>query len=147
MTIEQPTADDTNMSWVLNNLVDQQSDVMNAVLFTSDGLVLAHSAGMSRDDADRAAAALSAMKSLQQQLSEFCTTPSRHSAPGPLRYVIADLANVTMVLFAVTERTGIGVSIRGESNSAATHIAIQAATKTVRGLGPILGARERSSGA
>jgi hypothetical protein len=142
---EQPTADDTDMSWVLNNLVSQQPNVMNAVLFTSDGLILAHSDGMSRDDADRTAAILSGMKSLQQQLCEFCTTPPQPSAPGPLRYMITDLTNVTMVLFAGGHRTGIGVSIRGESNSAAAHIAIQATTKTVQRLGPILEARERKT--
>lgn len=74
MTEQQPTADTHDMAWVLNRLAGAQG-VEHAVLFTSDGLVLAHSEGLHRDVADRTAASSSSLFSLGRGVGEFAPTP------------------------------------------------------------------------
>ncbi|MEV0161886.1 roadblock/LC7 domain-containing protein [Nonomuraea fuscirosea] len=142
MIMQQPTADSTDMSWALNRLCEEPG-VLNALLFTSDGLVMAHSHGLDRDDADRTAATLAGLNSLQRDLGGFCRTQGRQHAPGPLRFMVSDLKTVTLLLFVATERTGVGVSVRGESASHEVSVAIQATLKMINGLRPVLGARER----
>ncbi|MEU4233301.1 roadblock/LC7 domain-containing protein [Nonomuraea sp. NPDC026600] len=144
MSAQQPTADTTDMTWLLNKLVHEQPGVVHALLFTTDGLVLAHSGALTRDNADRAAAALSGIKSLHSELAAFCGIPMNHGTPAPLRYVISDMKDVTMLLFAAGPRTGIGVAVRGESMSHQVSAAITATLKTITGLRPVLDARERN---
>ncbi|TDC95558.1 roadblock/LC7 domain-containing protein [Nonomuraea deserti] len=142
MTTQQPTADTANMTWTLNRLA-QEPEVINALLFTTDGLVLARSDGLSQDDAERAAAAMSGMKSLQGELSSFCGIEREHGAPVALRHVISDMKDVTVLLFAAGERTGVGVSVRGDSMSQQVGVAITATLKMIAGLRDVLSARER----
>lgn len=142
MTTQQPTADTANMTWTLNRLA-QEPEVINALLFTTDGLVLARSDGLSQDDAERAAAAMAGMKSLQGELSSFCGIEREHGAPVALRHVISDMKDVTVLLFAAGERTGVGVSVRGDSMSQQVGVAITATLKMIAGLRDVLSARER----
>ncbi|GGK49382.1 hypothetical protein Ppa06_62590 [Planomonospora parontospora subsp. parontospora] len=142
---DQHTADSTDMAWVLNRLTEEPG-VVNALLFSTDGLVLAASDGLARDDADRAAAALCGVKSLQGDFTAFCGLPDR-GAPLPMRHVVSDLKDFTVLLFAAGERTGLGVAVRGGSMSQEVALAITATLKMIAGLRPVLAARERSGGA
>ncbi|EGX61881.1 hypothetical protein SZN_00930 [Streptomyces zinciresistens K42] len=143
-TADQHTADSTDMTWALNRLCDEPG-VMNAVLFSSDGLVIAKSDDLSRDDAERTAAALSGVKSLQADLGAFCGYPDQNKSSLVMRHVVSDLKDATVLLFAAGERTGVGVSVRGDALSKEASLAITATLKMIQGLRPVLGARERSS--
>lgn len=69
-----PIADSANrLAWLLDDL--DLAGVRFAVLLSDDGLRLAHSAGISRDDAERFAAAASGLRSLGKALGEFCGAP------------------------------------------------------------------------
>ncbi|MFB7873961.1 MULTISPECIES: roadblock/LC7 domain-containing protein [unclassified Nocardia] len=66
-----PVADSTNrLAWLLGDL--EIPGVRFAVLLSEDGLRIAHSRGVAKDDAERFAAAASGLRSLGKALGEFC---------------------------------------------------------------------------
>ncbi|MBQ0986879.1 roadblock/LC7 domain-containing protein [Streptomyces sp. F63] len=137
------TADTVDMTWALNELARERG-VVNVLLFTSDGLLLAASDGLSRDDAERACAAFSGMKALNQDLSGFCGL-DEGDGEGRLtwRHIVSDMKDHTVLVFAAGRRTGVAVSVRGDSMSQEVAVAITATMKMIRGLRPVLEARER----
>ncbi|MFD4405383.1 roadblock/LC7 domain-containing protein [Nocardia sp. NPDC058499] len=56
--------DRTDLSWLLEELVRGLPDADSAVLLSTDGLLMGHSSGLDRDDAERFAAMASAFHSL-----------------------------------------------------------------------------------
>ncbi|MCA2207073.1 MULTISPECIES: roadblock/LC7 domain-containing protein [Nocardia] len=63
--------DSTNrLAWLLDDL--ELDGVRFAVLLSDDGLRVAHSPGISKDEAERFAAAASGLRSLGKALGEFC---------------------------------------------------------------------------
>jgi len=63
--------DSTNkLGWLLDDL--EVPGVRFAVLLSEDGLRIAHSSGIAKDDAERFAAAASGLRSLGKALGEFC---------------------------------------------------------------------------
>jgi predicted regulator of Ras-like GTPase activity (Roadblock/LC7/MglB family) len=58
------------LGWMLKDL--DLPGVRFSVLLSDDGLRIAHSAGVGKDDADRFAAAASGLRSLGKALAEFC---------------------------------------------------------------------------
>ncbi|BDT92307.1 roadblock/LC7 domain-containing protein [Nocardia beijingensis] len=66
-----PVTDSSNkLGWLLEDL--NITGVRFAVLLSDDGLRIAHSAGIARDEAERFAAAASGLRSLGKALGEFC---------------------------------------------------------------------------
>ncbi|MTE16346.1 roadblock/LC7 domain-containing protein [Nocardia aurantiaca] len=62
---------DTNrLAWLLDDL--EAPGVRFAVLLSEDGLRIAHTGGVSIDDAERFAAAASGLRALGKALAEFC---------------------------------------------------------------------------
>ncbi|MFH8369758.1 roadblock/LC7 domain-containing protein [Streptomyces sp. NPDC018031] len=143
MSTDQHTADSTDLTWLLNNLT-REPGVVHALLFTTDGLVLAASDGLPTDDAERTAAALCGVKSLQADLGAFCGRPDGADDRLRMRHVVSDLKDATVLLFAAGVRTGLGVSVRGDSLSQEVSVAITATLKMIAGMRPVLDARERS---
>ena len=47
-------------------------ETRHAILLSADGLLIAHSQRISRDDADRHAAGMSGLQSLARNTAEFC---------------------------------------------------------------------------
>ncbi|MEW9555604.1 roadblock/LC7 domain-containing protein [Nonomuraea sp. NPDC050783] len=140
----QHTADTIDMTGHLDRLVTENDGLINAMLFTTDGLLLARSRGLGRDEAERTAAMMAGLQSLQRQLAGFCGVPAEQELSAPWRHMISDLSEVTVLLFAAGERTGLAAAVRGGSTTGPVAVAIQAIMKTIRGLQPVLGARERS---
>ncbi len=60
-----------NLGWMLDDAL-KMPETRHAVLLSADGLLMAHSAGIDRDDAERHAAAMSALQSLARATAEFC---------------------------------------------------------------------------
>ncbi|MGK8524435.1 roadblock/LC7 domain-containing protein [Nocardia asteroides] len=66
-----PVTDSSNkLGWLLEDL--NITGVRFAVLLSDNGLRIAHSAGIARDEAERFAAAASGLRSLGKALGEFC---------------------------------------------------------------------------
>lgn len=141
MTSDQPTADTTDMAWALNDLVRSQPGIINALLFTSDGLLLAKSEGLGRDDAEKAAAALSGVNSLHRELRAFCGRSTSEALP--MRHIIGDLRDVTVLSFAAGALTGVGVSVEGDSMGPDAALALTETLMMIKKLKPVLDARER----
>ena len=66
-----PVGPTENMSWLLNNLVKKVPEVTYAIALSSDGLLLATSAGMDRATADQLAAVASGFNSLARGAGRF----------------------------------------------------------------------------
>ncbi|MET7342277.1 roadblock/LC7 domain-containing protein [Streptomyces sp. NPDC087866] len=133
------TADQVDLSPQLTRLLQHRGTVA-AVLFSSDGLALAHSDGTSRETAERTAALCSGLASLTGGLAEFCgTTPDR----VPLRYLMIDCRSHTVLVLSAGTRTGLALSVAADSLSAQVQEAIRAAGKTIHGLRSALETRER----
>ncbi|WP_299529926.1 roadblock/LC7 domain-containing protein [uncultured Streptomyces sp.] len=59
-----------DLSWVLNDLL-QVPGARHAILVSADGLLLANSTDIGRDDAETVAAAMSSMQSLSRAVAPF----------------------------------------------------------------------------
>ncbi|WP_447007172.1 roadblock/LC7 domain-containing protein [Saccharothrix isguenensis] len=59
------------LGWMLDDAL-KMPETHHAILLSADGLLMAHSAGIGRDDAERHAAAMSALQSLARATAEFC---------------------------------------------------------------------------
>ncbi|EFE72329.1 roadblock/LC7 domain-containing protein [Streptomyces viridosporus] len=136
---QQPTADTHDMTWVLTRLT-QEKDVLHAVLFTTDGLVLAHSEGLHRDVADRVAASSCSLFSLGRGIAEFAQTPAGE-AP---RKIIIDLPDSCVLVFGAGHNSVLAVSVSAEMTEPEVAVASAATIKAIKGLAPALSARTRA---
>jgi predicted regulator of Ras-like GTPase activity (Roadblock/LC7/MglB family) len=60
------------LGWMLDEAL-KVPEARHAILLSADGMLRAHSQGISRDEADRQAAALSGLQSISRSTAEFCT--------------------------------------------------------------------------
>ena len=65
----EPT--NNRLGWMLDNAL-QMPETLHAILLSADGLLMAHSQTITRDDADRHAAAMSGLQALARSTAEFC---------------------------------------------------------------------------
>jgi predicted regulator of Ras-like GTPase activity (Roadblock/LC7/MglB family) len=137
---QQPTADTHDMTWVLNRLAAEKG-VEHAVLFTTDGLTLAHSDGLHRDVAERIGASSSSLFSLGRAISEFATTPD-NEAP---RKVLLDLPGACVLVFGAGHNTALAVSVSAEMTGPEVGVASAATIRAIKGLAPVLSAGTRTS--
>nr|WP_106189805.1 roadblock/LC7 domain-containing protein [Umezawaea tangerina] len=64
-----PAVTDNALGWMLDQALQGVPHALDAILFSTDGLLIAHSAGLGRDDAEPLAAGLSASAALARQNS------------------------------------------------------------------------------
>jgi predicted regulator of Ras-like GTPase activity (Roadblock/LC7/MglB family) len=100
--------DSTNrLGWLLRDL--EVPGVRFAVLLSDDGLRIAHSAGVGRDDADRFAAAAAGLRALGKALGEFCG-----GAESTVRQSITEYQDGMIFITAAGEGALLGVSTTAE---------------------------------
>lgn len=101
-------ADGTNkLGWMLKDL--DVPGVRFTVLLSEDGLRIAHSEGIDKDDAERFAAAASGLRSLGKALGEFCGT-----ARNSVRQNMTEYDEGMIFITAAGEGALIGVSTTTE---------------------------------
>ncbi|MGH3239668.1 MAG: roadblock/LC7 domain-containing protein [Spirillospora sp.] len=67
--------DGTNrLGWMLDDAL-RMPETRHAILLSADGLLMAHSERIGRDDAERQAAGMSGLQSLARATAEFCGDP------------------------------------------------------------------------
>ncbi|RJO73657.1 roadblock/LC7 domain-containing protein [Nocardia panacis] len=99
-----PATDSGNkLAWLLEDL--QVPGVRFAVLLSEDGLRIAHSSGVAKDDAERFAAAASGLRSLGKALSEFCGGPA-----SAVRQNMTEYDSGMIMITAAGEGALLGVS-------------------------------------
>lgn len=64
----------SKLGWMLDDAL-RVPETRHAVLLSADGLLMAHSEKIGRDDAERQAAGMSALQSLARGAAEFCGDP------------------------------------------------------------------------
>ncbi|MDI5961487.1 roadblock/LC7 domain-containing protein [Streptomyces sp. SL13] len=63
------------LGWMLDDALSVP-EARHAILLSADGMLRAHSKGISRDEAERQAAALSGLQSISRSTAEFTDRPS-----------------------------------------------------------------------
>jgi uncharacterized protein len=98
----QPSPSARDVNWLLDDFVSNTIGVEQAIAVSSDGLLMAISAALSRANADKLAAMISGMLSLSR-------TASRLLTKGPLRQVITEFGHGYLLVSAMGEGSCLGV--------------------------------------
>jgi predicted regulator of Ras-like GTPase activity (Roadblock/LC7/MglB family) len=106
----QVTDSSNRLGWLLEDL-SNVPDVRFAVLLSEDGLRIAHSAGIGKDDAERFSAAASGLRSLGKALGEFCG-----GAENSVRQNMTEYDHGMILITAAGEGALLGVSATPEAD-------------------------------
>jgi predicted regulator of Ras-like GTPase activity (Roadblock/LC7/MglB family) len=99
----------SQLGWLLDSLVDKLAYVRQAVVLSRDGLVVAASQGMSREDGDH----LSALAAGLQSLARGAV---RHFEGGQVRQTIIEMESAFLVVMAAGEGTCLAVLSSADAN-------------------------------
>jgi predicted regulator of Ras-like GTPase activity (Roadblock/LC7/MglB family) len=90
------------LSWLLDNLVNQVGDVQQALILSRDGLVVAASHGLSREDGDHLSALAAGVQSLARGAG-------RHFQGGEVRQTIIEMEHAFLFVIAAGRGTCLAV--------------------------------------
>ena len=96
------SAEAQNFNWLLGKFATETAGVLEAIAVSSDGLLMAMSAGQERSGADRLAAITSGITSL-------AVGPARTYQPGQLNKVPVDMAHGYLLVSAISSGSVLGV--------------------------------------
>ena len=122
-----------DLSWLLDDLADRVSHFQQAVILSNDGLVIAKSAGLPRDDAER-------MSALAAGVQSLATGAGQHFGVGAVRQTIIELEQA--LLFVTSAGHGSCLAVLCPADADAGLIAYEMAL-LVKRAGPHLEARPR----
>ena len=105
------TQADTNgqLSWLLDNLVNQVEDVQQAVILSRDGLVVAASRGLAREDGDHLSALAAGVQSLARGTGQ-------HFHGGEVRQTIIEMEHAFLFIIAAGKGTCLAVLTSADPN-------------------------------
>ncbi|PRX46789.1 putative regulator of Ras-like GTPase activity (Roadblock/LC7/MglB family) [Nonomuraea fuscirosea] len=92
------------LSWMLDDVLSVPG-AHHAILLSADGLLRAHSSRISRDKAERHAAALAGLQSLSRSTEEFCT-----DKPTSWRQTLVEFADGYVFVIAAGPGAYLAVS-------------------------------------
>lgn len=93
-----------DLSWMLDSALEIPG-ALHAVLISADGLQMARTKDLGKDDGDRVAAAMSGMQSLSRSLGFFCQDPHQG-----WRQTLVELDGGWVFMVAAGEGAYLGVS-------------------------------------
>jgi uncharacterized protein len=97
------------LSWLLDNLVNQVKHVEQALVFSTDGLVVASSQGLTREDGEHLSAVAAGLQSLAQGAG-------LHFSGGSVRQIIIEMDNAFLFVIAAGQGTCLAVLSSAEPN-------------------------------
>ncbi len=97
------SAEARNLNWLVSNFVDGVPGVSDAVVVSSDGLLVAMSDGVDRVDADR----LSAVAAGLQSIARGAASPLKG---GPLHEVIVEYDNAILFVMSISQTSALAVT-------------------------------------
>ena len=97
-----PSGNDRDLDWVTSNFVSRIPGVRSVVVLSTDGLVLAASEGIGRDDADTMAAVTSGLTSLTQGAARTLGT-------GRVNQVIVEMDGGYLFVTTVSDGSALAV--------------------------------------
>jgi len=131
------TRQSANLNWLLDDMVERVPSALQAVLLSADGLLMATSAGLKRDDAEH----LSAMAAGFQSLAKGA---SRHFGAGPVRQTVVEME--AAFLFVTAAGLGACLAVLAHSDADLGLIAYEMAMLVTR-VGEFMDAPIRSADA
>ena len=93
---------DSGLSWLLDDLVTRVGEVDKAVILSRDGLALAASATLTREDAEHLAATAAGFQSLARGIGH-------HFGGGPVRQTIVEMEHSFLFVTAAGEGSCLAV--------------------------------------
>ena len=103
------SADRHQFNWLLGNFVHQTDGVRDAVAVSSDGLLIASSAGLSRAEADHLAAIVSSLASVARSASR------RYDFDG-LKLIMIEMRRGFLLVSVIAGGSCLGVVAGGDSD-------------------------------
>jgi uncharacterized protein len=97
------------LSWLLDNLVDQVEHVQQALVLSRDGLVVAASQNVTREDGDHLSALAAGVQSLARGAG-------RQFAGGEVRQTIIEMESAFLFIMAAGEGTCLAVLSSADAN-------------------------------
>jgi predicted regulator of Ras-like GTPase activity (Roadblock/LC7/MglB family) len=105
--MNEKATSETDLNWLLDNLVERVVAAQHAVVLSADGLLIGKSRELSRDDSDQ----LSAMASAFQSLARGA---GRHFSGGQVRQTIVEMEHAYLFVTAAGRGACLAV-LAGES--------------------------------
>jgi predicted regulator of Ras-like GTPase activity (Roadblock/LC7/MglB family) len=106
--VVQKTSPVSDLNWLLDDLVDRVEQAKQAVVLSADGLLIAGSRGLSREDAEHLSAVASGFQSLARGAG-------RHFGGGAVRQTIIEMESA--FLFVTAAGQGACLAVLAEANS------------------------------
>jgi len=97
------------LSWLLDNLVSQVEHVKQSLVLSRDGLVVAASRGLTREDGDHLSALAAGVQSLARGAG-------RHFAGGEVRQTIIEMEHAFLFVIAAGRGTCLAVLTSADAN-------------------------------
>jgi uncharacterized protein len=97
------------LSWLLDNLVSQVEHVQQALILSRDGLVVAASRGLAREDSDHLSALAAGVQSLARGTG-------RHFNGGDVRQTIIEMDRAFLFIIAAGRGTCLAVLTSADPN-------------------------------
>jgi uncharacterized protein len=121
------------LAWLLDILVGQVEYIRQALVFSGDGLVVAASGSLSRDEAERLSALAAGLQSLARGAGE-------QLRGGETRQTIIEMDSMFLFVTAAGDGTSIAVTATGDAD---VGIVTYEMAMLVRRMGKYLAARPR----
>jgi predicted regulator of Ras-like GTPase activity (Roadblock/LC7/MglB family) len=129
-----PLTDTTGqLSWLLDNLVNKVEHIKQAVILSRDGLVVAASQGLAREDGEHLSALAAGVQSLARGAGQ-------HFHGGEVRQTIVEMEFAFLFVSAAGKGTCLAVLTSGEPN---VGLVAYEMAMLVRRMGKYLGSESR----
>lgn len=103
------TIQDADVGWLISNFVEQTPGVVEAVVVSADGLLMAMSSGLDRAGADRFAAVTSGLIGLAYGAAG-------RFGGGNVNEVIVEMDNALLLVTGISDGSSLGVVADGSSD-------------------------------
>jgi predicted regulator of Ras-like GTPase activity (Roadblock/LC7/MglB family) len=100
--VPQTTSSVSDLAWLLDDLVERVDEVKQAVVLSADGLLIAASRDLSREDAEHLAAVASGFQSLARGAG-------RQFKGGSVRQTIVEMDTLFLFVTAAGQRANLAV--------------------------------------
>jgi len=121
--VPNATSRTASLSWLLDDLVGRVPPAQHAIVLSADGLVMAASAGMGREDSEHLAAVAAGFQSLARGAG-------RHFKGGPVRQTIVEMESA--FLFVMAAGHGACLAVLAEAEADISVIAYEMAMLVTR---------------
>ena len=105
----QAKGEGEQLGWLLDNLVSQVANVREALILSRDGLVVATSSNMSREQGDRLSALAAGVQSLARGAGQ-------QVGGGEVRQIVIEMDSAFMFVMAAGQGTCLAVLASAEAN-------------------------------